>query len=41
MLNVQTLISGVEVDRMNGISHSRYHGYATGAQKSDAVIGQL
>src|SRR5260370_39878607 len=40
MLKVQTMIGTVEVDFMNGSSHSRYHGYTTGAHKSDAAIGQ-
>src|SRR5207247_10157207 len=40
MLNVQIMIGTVEVDLMNGSSHSKYHGYTTGAQKSDAAIGQ-
>jgi hypothetical protein len=29
MLNVQTMIGGVEVDRMNGIRHSSDHRYTT------------
>src|ERR1700751_2359363 len=40
MLNVQMMIGSAEVDRMKGSSHSRYHGYTTGAHKSDAAIGQ-
>jgi len=40
MLKVQIIIGTVEVDLMNGSSHSRYHGYTTGAHKSDAAIGQ-
>jgi len=40
MLKVQTMIGTVEVDFMNGSTHTRYHGYTTGAQKSDAAIGQ-
>src|SRR6266404_1772940 len=40
MLKVQTRMGSVEIDLMNGSSHSRYHGYATGAHKSDAAIGQ-
>ncbi len=39
MLNVQMMIGNVEVDRMNGSSHSRYHGYTTGAHNSDAAMG--
>jgi len=27
MLNVQTMIGGVEADRKNGIRDSKYHGY--------------
>src|SRR5260370_6142725 len=40
MLKVQTMIGTVEIDLRNGSSHSRYHGYTTGAHKSDAAIGQ-
>src|SRR5258708_24551870 len=40
MLKVQTMIGTVEVDFMKGSTHSRYHGYTTGAQKNDAAIGQ-
>src|SRR5258708_19666682 len=40
MLKVQIMSGTVEVDLMNGSSHSRYHGYITGAHKSDAAIGQ-
>ena len=40
MLKVQIMIGTIEVDLMNGSSHSRYHGYTTGAHKSDAAIGQ-
>jgi hypothetical protein len=29
-----------EIDRRNGNSHRRYHGYTTGANKSDPAIGQ-
>ena len=29
MLNVQTIVGGVELDRMNGIRDSRYQGYRT------------
>jgi len=40
MLKVQIMSGIVEVDLMNGSSQSRYHGYTTGAHKSDAAIGQ-
>src|SRR5713226_6653823 len=40
MLTVQMMIGTVEADRRNGSSQSRYHGYTTGAHKSDAAIGQ-
>ena len=40
MLKVQIIIGTVDVDLMNGSSHSKYHGYTTGAHKSDAAIGQ-
>jgi len=40
MLTVQMMIGNVEVDPTNGTSQSRYHGYTTGAQRSDAAIGQ-
>jgi hypothetical protein len=40
MLKVQIIIGTVEVDLVNGSSHSRYHGYTTGAHRSDAAIGQ-
>src|ERR1700693_4123709 len=40
MLTVQTMSGTVEADRRNGSSQSRYHGYTTGAHKSDAAIGQ-
>src|SRR5882724_13360929 len=40
MLKVQTMSGTVEVDLRNGNSHNRYHGYTTGAHKSDAAIGQ-
>ena len=39
MLTVQMMIGSVEADRTNGSSQSRYHGYTTGAQRSDAAIG--
>ncbi len=40
MLKVQIMIGTVEVDLINGSSHSMYHGYTTGAHKSDAATGQ-
>src|SRR5258708_20705880 len=40
MLTVQMIIGTVEAGRRNGSSQSRYHGYTTGAHKSDAAIGQ-
>ena len=40
MLTVQMMMGSVEADRRNGSSPSRYHGYTTGAHKSDAAIGQ-
>src|SRR5579872_1163448 len=40
MLTVQITIGSVEADRKNGSSHSKYHGYTTGAHNSDAAIGQ-
>src|SRR5713101_8412684 len=40
MLTVQMMIGSVEADRTNGSSQSRYHGYATGAHRSDAAMGQ-
>src|SRR5258708_17505298 len=39
MLTVQMMIGTVEADRTNGSSQRRYHGYTTGAQRSDAAIG--
>src|SRR5205809_8086748 len=39
MLTVQMMIGTVGADRTNGSSQSRYHGYTTGAQRSDAAIG--
>jgi len=39
MLTVQIMIGSVETDRKNGSSQSRYHGYTTGAHRSDAAIG--
>src|SRR6267142_5335716 len=40
MLKVQIMIGTVEVDLMNGSSQTMYHGYTTGAQRSDAAMGQ-
>ena len=40
MLKVQIMIGTVEVDLINGSNHNMYHGYITGAHKSEAVIGQ-
>src|ERR1700733_5810747 len=40
MLTAQMMIGTVEADRKNGSSQRRYHGYTTGAQRSDAAIGQ-
>src|SRR5215468_2539782 len=40
MLTVQMTIGIVEADRRNGSNQSKYHGYTTGADKSDAAIGQ-
>src|ERR1700684_772383 len=40
MLTVQMMIGTVEADRANGSSHRRYHGYTTGAHRSEAAIGQ-
>ena len=39
MLTVQMMIGTVEAERTNGRSQRRYHGYTTGAQRSDAAIG--
>ena len=39
MLTVQIMMGRVVVDRRNGSSQSRYHGYTTGAHNSDAAIG--
>ena len=39
MLKVQIMIATVEADLMNGSSQSKYHGYTTGAQRSDAAMG--
>ncbi len=40
MLTVQMISGNVDFDRTNGSSQSKYHGYTTGAQRSDAAIGQ-
>src|ERR1700678_383814 len=40
MLTVQMMIGTVDADRTKGSSHRRYHGYTTGAHKSDAAMGQ-
>ncbi len=40
MLTVQMMIGTVEADRTNGSIQSRYHGYTTGAHRSDAAMGQ-
>src|SRR5580704_11246572 len=40
MLTVQMMIGSTEVDRKNGSSQSKYHGYTTGAQSIAAAIGQ-
>src|ERR1700752_401077 len=39
MLIVQMMIGSVEADLRNGGSQRRYHGYTTGAQRSDAAMG--
>src|SRR5260370_32851191 len=39
MLTVQMTIGTVEADRRNGSSQRRYHGYTTGANRSDAAMG--
>ncbi|HET8891420.1 MAG TPA: hypothetical protein VFQ41_21130, partial [Candidatus Angelobacter sp.] len=39
-LTVQIMIGSVETDLTNGSTHNKYHGYTTGAKKSDAAIGQ-
>jgi hypothetical protein len=39
MLTVQMMIGTVEAERTKGRSQRRYHGYTTGAQRSDAAIG--
>src|SRR6185437_9955339 len=40
MLTVQIIIGSVDPDHRNGSSQRRYHGYTTGAHRSDAAIGQ-
>lgn len=40
MLTVQTVSGSIEGERRNGSSQSKYHGYTTGAQTSEAVMGQ-
>src|SRR5580698_1880681 len=40
MLAVQTIMGTVATERANGNSQSRYHGYTTGAHRSDAAMGQ-
>src|SRR5437763_1420565 len=40
MNTVQTTIGSVDVDLRNGNSQRRYHGYTTGAHRSDAAMGQ-
>src|ERR1043166_4119380 len=40
MLTVQMTIGSVEADVRNGSSQRRYHGYTTGAHRSDTAIGQ-
>src|SRR6516162_1985924 len=40
MLTVQMMMGSVEGNRRNGSIHSRYHGYTTGAHRSDPAIGQ-
>src|SRR5258705_3862388 len=39
MLTVHIMIASVEADLRNGSVQKRYHGYTTGAHKSDAAIG--
>src|SRR6267378_7947882 len=39
MPTVQMMIGRVVTDRRNGSSQSRYHGYTTGAHRSDAAMG--
>src|SRR5215469_15586722 len=40
ILTVQMMIGSVETDLRNGSVEKRYHGYTTGAHRSDAAIGQ-
>src|SRR5215472_7806427 len=40
MLSVQTNNGNVVTERRNGSSHSKYHGYTTGAKKSEEAMGQ-
>src|SRR5579872_5683145 len=39
MLTVQMMIGSVEAVRKKGSIQSRYHGYTTGAHRSDAAMG--
>src|SRR6202522_1869837 len=39
MLAVQTIMGTVAPERANASSQSRYHGYTTGAHRSDAAMG--
>src|ERR1035438_1152235 len=39
MLTVQMMIGTVEADHANGSIQRRYHGYTTGAHRSDAATG--
>ena len=38
-LSVQIMIGIIDAEWRNGTSQRRYHGYTTGAQASEAVIG--
>src|SRR5215469_1613375 len=40
ILTVQMMSGNVATDRTNGRSHNRYQGNTTGAQRSDAAMGQ-
>src|ERR1700722_17966521 len=40
MLIDQTISGTVDIERRNGKSQSKYHGYTTGAHTSEAAIGQ-
>src|ERR1700723_3453336 len=40
MLIDQTISGTVDIERRNGKSQSKYHGYTTGAHTSDAAMGQ-